>query len=101
MGGKSTIAKRWSNLYCANSFDTKVRAAGIDLNSDEDLRDSITISNLAKVEHNRWIMEQLLMGVRPVDRSYADKLPINDKLTRSKLKSQNIHPDLISNEKLV
>lgn len=99
-GGKSTIAKRWSNLYCANSFDTKVRAAGIDLNSDEDLRDSTTISNLAKVEHNRWIMEQLLMGVRPVDRSYADKLPINDKLTRSKLKSQNIHPDLISNEKL-
>lgn len=99
-GGKSTIAKRWSNLYCANSFDTKVRAAGIDLNSNEDLRDETTIKLLAKVEHNRWVMEQLLMGVRPVDRSYAEQLPINDKTTRSRLKSQNIHPDLISNEKL-
>lgn len=99
-GGKSTIAKRWSNLYCANSFDTKVRAAGIDLESDEDIRDDNAIKILAKVEHNRWVMEQLLMGIRPVDRSYEGKLPINDKSTRSMLKSQNIHPDLISNEML-
>lgn len=99
-GGKSTIAKRWSNLYCANSFDTKVRAAGLDLNSDEDLRDTNTIKSLARVEHNRWVLEQLLMGVRPVNRSYSDKLPINDDDIRGKLKSQNIHPDLISNEML-
>lgn len=99
-GGKSTIAKRWSNLYCANSFDTKVRAAGIDLESDEDIRDDNAIKILAKVEHNRWVMEQLLLGIRPVDHSYEGKLPINDKLTRSRLKSQNIHPDLISNEML-
>lgn len=99
-GGKSTIAKRWSNLYCANSTDTKVRAAGIDITTDDDLHDETVIKSLAKVEHNRWVMEQLLMCIRPVDRSYADQLPINDKSTRSKLKSQNIHPDLISNEKL-
>ena len=99
-GGKSTIAKRWSNLYCANSFDTKVRAAGIDLESDEDIRDDNAIKILAKVEHNRWVMEQLLLGLRPVDRSYEGRLPINDKPTRSRLKSQNIHPDLISNEML-
>lgn len=99
-GGKSAIAKRWSNLYCANSFDTKVRAAGIDLASDDDIRDETAIKNLAKVEHNRWVMEQLLLGTRPVDRSYEGKLPINDKPTRSKLKSQNIHPDLISNDML-
>lgn len=99
-GGKSTIAKRWSNLYCANSFDSKVRATGIDLDSDDDIRDESIIKSLAMVEHNRWIMEQLLLGIRPVDRSYAGKLPINDKSIRSKLKSQNIHPDLISNEML-
>lgn len=99
-GGKSTIAKRWSNIYCANSFDTKVRAAGIDLNSDDDLRDEHAITTLAKVEHNRWVIEQLLMGIRPVDGSYKGQLPINDKAIRGRLKSQNIHPDLISNEKL-
>lgn len=99
-GGKSTIAKRWSNLYCANSLDTKVRSVGIDLASDDDICDEMTIKNLAKVEHNRWIIEQLLLGIRPVDRSFEGKLPINDKQTRSKLKSQNIHPDLISNELL-
>lgn len=99
-GGKSAIAKRWSNLYCANSFDTKVRAAGIDLESDDDIRDDNAIKILAKVEHNRWVIEQLLMGIRPVDRSYEGKLPINDKSTRRRLKSQNIHPDLISNEML-
>lgn len=99
-GGKSTIAKRWSNLYCANSFDTKIRAARIDLVSDDDICDDNAIKILAKVEHNRWVMEQLLLGIRPVDRSYEGKLPINDKSIRSRLKSQNIHPDLISNEML-
>lgn len=99
-GGKSTIAKRWSNLYCANSLDTKVRSAGIDLTNKDDLHDETTIESLAKVEHNRWIMEQLLLGVRPVDSSFAEQLPINDMSLRRRLKSQNIHPDLISNEML-
>lgn len=99
-GGKSTIAKRWSNLYCANSFDSKVRSAGIDLDSKDCSLDDSTTKTLAKIEHNRWIMEQLLLGVRPVDRSYKGKLPVNDKKTRSELKNHNIHPDLISNEML-
>lgn len=99
-GGKSAIAKRWSNRYCANSFDTKIRAAGIDLSTNDEIRDDTAIKHLAKVEHNRWVIEQLLLGIRPVDRSFEGKLPINDKQTRSKLKSQNIHPDLISNEML-
>lgn len=99
-GGKSAIAKRWSNLYCANSFPTKIRAADIDFTSEDNLLDETTIKHLAKVEHNRWVMEQLLLGIRPVDRSFAGKLPINDNDIRTKLKSHNIHPDLISNEML-
>lgn len=99
-GGKTAIAKRWSNIYCANSFDTKLRSVGIDPESDEDIRDEKVIKILAQLEHNRWVIEQLLLGMRPVDRSYEGKLPINDKLITEKLKSQNIHPDLISNEML-
>lgn len=99
-GGKSSIAKRWSNIYSANSYESKIRCAGIDLADAGVLRDSATIGILAKVEHNRWVMEQLLLGVRPVDNSFAGKLPIEDKALRKKLKGANVHPDLISNEML-
>lgn len=97
-GGKSSIAKRWSNIYCANTFDTKVRASGKDIESEDDVWDDTVIDSLAKVEHNRWVMEQLLLGFRPVDRSFEGKLPIDEDIIRTELKQQNISPDLISNE---
>jgi len=99
-GGKSSIAKRWSNIYCANSFDTKVRSTGVDLSLKDNLSDANIISHLAKLEHNRWVMEQLLLGIRPVGKEYAGRLPIEDRQERAMLKRQNIHPDLISNDKL-
>lgn len=99
-GGKSAIAKRWSNIYCANSFDTKIRSLNIDLSLHRILEDSSVIENLAKVEHNRWVIEQLLLGILPVGKEYKDKLPIDDKEERNKLKQHGIHPDIISNTKL-
>lgn len=92
--GKSAISKRWSNIYCANTFACKIRSVGTDALSEEDIR------QLAEVEHNRWVLEQLLLGVRPVDPSYADKLPVEDDDLRTQLKSLSIHPDIISNSKL-
>lgn len=99
-GGKSSMAKIWSNIYCANSFDAKRRAASIDLSMTDCLRDADMIRKLAEVEHNRWIIEQLLLGVRPLGREYADMIPIENKELKNILKSRNIHPDLISNDKL-
>lgn len=99
-GGKSAVAKRYSNIYCANSFDTKIRSGVIDLSKEGVLTDEKTISALAFVEHNRWIIEQLLLGIRPVDKEYKDLLPIEGKQERAELKRRNIHPDLLSNEKL-
>ena len=64
------------------------------------LRDDTAIHDLARVEHNRWVLEQLLLGIRPVSREYEGLLPLEDKSERKKLKARNIHPDLISNEKL-
>lgn len=96
-GGKSVIAKRWSNIYCANNFESKVFGSGIDTSVAEPLRDDTMVERLAKVEHNRWVIEQLLLGIRPVGKSYAGKLPIDDRQLRSKLKSKNIHPDIVSN----
>lgn len=99
-GGKSAISKRRSNIYCANSFETKIRSTGISVASSEIITDKTVVEQLAKTEHNRWVIEQLLLGVRPVDKEYADMLPIEDRALRGSLKSRNIHPDMISNEKL-
>lgn len=99
-GGKSAIAKQWSNLYCANSFGTKMRAVHSDLAQTGVIEDNILLDQLAKIEHNRWVFEQLLIGIRPPSKDFAESLPIQDGEIRAILKSQNTHPDLISNEKL-
>lgn len=93
--GKSSIAKRWSNIYCANSFDTKIRATKIDLSKADLLQNDDTINKLAEVEHNRWVIEQLLLGYKPCDPNNN-----NPNQDRNELKSRKIHPDIRSNEKL-
>lgn len=99
-GGKSAVAKRWSNVYCANSFVSKVRATGISVDEKDCIRDANAISTLAKVEHNRWVVEQLLLGMRPIGPEFAAALPIEDDDLRATLKSRNIHPDIVSNDVL-
>ena len=67
---KLTIFNRWSNRYLANSFETKIRSVGEHI-SDYPLR-YCDICNafaeqeeiLAECEHNRWNVQQLLMGFR-------------------------------------
>ncbi|MCM1066691.1 MAG: hypothetical protein NC418_03840 [Muribaculaceae bacterium] len=97
-GGKSVVAKRWSNVYCARSFPTKMRAFGLKASADE-ITDSTTLARIAEVEHNRWVIEQLLSGYRPVDRSYATVIPIGGAL-RNELKRKHVHPDIVGNSKL-
>ena len=67
---KLTIFNRWSNRYLANSFETKIRSVGEHI-TDYPLR-YCDICNafaeqeeiLAECEHNRWNVQQLLMGFR-------------------------------------
>lgn len=99
-GGKTCIAKRWSNLYSADNFHSKWRAAKNLTESGKVISDSVLISRLARTEHNRWVMEQLLLGMRPPGPEYAGRLPIEDRTLRTELKSHGIHPDLIANEML-
>lgn len=58
--GKSHIAKYWSNVYNANSIWTKLRSIG---SNDYSINDK-DIDKLAITEHNRWVVEQLLMRYR-------------------------------------
>lgn len=105
--GKSTISQRWSNLYCANSFFAKINSTlhknssnKIELPISGLINDTKLKSILAKTEHNRWVIEQLLLGMRPIDNKYPSPLPITDKSEKSRLKSLGIHPNLASNDKL-
>ena len=68
---KLSVALKWSNLYNAYTMRTKQRTLramrGLDI--DDESRDYDTLSNyeveqLARVEHNRWNVEKLLMGYR-------------------------------------
>lgn len=99
-GGKSAIAQRWSNIYCANTFGTKLRPLRLKYGIDNLLTEPETIDMMAKVEHNRWVIEQLLLGLRPVDRFYKGPFPNVSKEEKANLKSLNIHTNIVSNELL-
>lgn len=99
--GKSKSACQWSNIYNGNTLWTKLRSAEFDLSATEQNDDAIGI--LADTEHNRWVVEQLLMNFRPLSAeeqseamSSADK-----KKTKDIYKSQMAHLDICSNSKLL
>lgn len=99
-GGKTCMAKRWSNLYSADNFFSKMRSVKNKVSYGEIITDTVVLEWLSKTEHNRWVMEQLLLGMRPPGKEYANQLPIEDKALRTELKRNGIHPDIISNDKL-
>lgn len=64
------IFDKWSNLYLANSFESKIRSIGgsvVDVaqHYDELVAAFVAMKMpMAECEHNRWNMQQLLMGFR-------------------------------------
>ena len=90
------IAHKWSNLYCAYSLPCKLaslrRMRGLDItDTSQDLDDlnNDEIEQMARVEHNRWNVEKLLMG-------YRKPLPIEDKYSRAGNKNDE---DLLASNK--
>lgn len=89
------VALKWSNLYSAYAIRTKLASlrAMRGLKLDDESKDYMTLSDeeveeLAKVEHNRWNVEKLLMGYRKAQNNedmykheeYSDSLKSNKKL---------------------
>lgn len=70
-----SVSDKWSNIYNAMTVPTKLRSVGIDYKSLT-LRDLTEdeIGLLAEVEHNRWNVEKLLMGYRPVTEEESDEI---------------------------
>lgn len=92
---KLTVALKWSNLYSAYAIRTKLitlramRGLGADDPShDYQLLSDDEVKYMAKVEHNRWNVEKLLMGFRKAHdkedkythQEYAGDLSKNKKL---------------------
>jgi hypothetical protein len=96
-----SVALQWSNKYFADSMYQKVRC----MTADEDCKDV-----MARCEHNRWDVQQLLMGYMPADQVELDmfkQLDAEGKIDESKKpiykqKKENlkhglyhIHPNII------
>ncbi len=74
-----SIFDKWSNKYLANSFGTKLRSAGTVTGNFTvnfaPIRDAFknNMEVMAETEHNRWNIQQLLMGLRPYTDKEAEK----------------------------
>ena len=103
--GKSKSAKMWSNKYNVYSMWTKFRCFGVNPTKPQDFEDRIVImSELGKMEHNRWIVEQLLLRFRPLMKDEQDKAQITNLYSSTKqkgiYKNKCAHLDICSNDKL-
>lgn len=60
-----TVALQWSNKYFADSMYQKLRS----MSKNEDCQDI-----MARCEHNRWNVQQLLLGFSPADEKKLEEL---------------------------
>lgn len=109
MWKKLTVALKWSNLYSSYTIRTKLATLramrGLDLTDKDRDFDSLSkkeIDELARVEHNRWNVEKLLMGYRKPHLD-EDKYETSDSEAKGilgKNKDLFIHSDIRPFEKL-
>lgn len=89
---KLPVALQWSNLYCADSIDLKLRSLGFSTRSPLQLTPE-QIELMAEVEHNRWNMEKLLLGYRKPMPEEEEKC--KDKAVRKEYKTKRfVHTDI-------
>ena len=88
-------AKKWSNIYNAMTLQAKMRSLGHS-DSDWDAFFSMSakeIAVIAETEHNRWNVEELLLGFRPADEKQREEIEQDISLKR-KYKDAFIHYDI-------
>lgn len=89
---KLPVALQWSNFYCADSVDIKLRSLGFGVTPPMRLTKE-QIELLAEVEHNRWNMEKLLLGYRKP--TPEEEIRCQDKAVRKEYKNKRfVHPDI-------
>lgn len=90
-----TTAKRWSNLYNAFTLNSKMRSAGHPAEEWKTLfaMNGSDIETMAEVEHNRWCVEELILGYTPTTPEEHDAI-LGDIEKRRELKALFKHDDL-------
>jgi hypothetical protein len=89
---KLQVALQWSNLYCADSVDLKLRSLGFGTTPPLRLTTE-QIELMAEVEHNRWNMEKLLLGYRKPTPEEEEKC--KDNTVRKEYKTKRfVHTDI-------
>ena len=90
--GKSDVAKWWSNIYAANFLWSKLRnmqwSDGKELTEEE-------LDTMARTEHARWNMEQLLIGYRPLTATEQAEV-LKDLRLKNPYKGKLAHYDICS-----
>ena len=91
------ITKRWSNIFAAISIPTKLRSIGIEWDINKPIHllplSDEQIATLAEIEHNRWNVEELLLGYRPVRRDEEEVID-KDRTKKDDYKKRFIHYDI-------
>ena len=93
---KLSNVKRMSSIYNAMTIPTKMRSLGLK-EDDWDQFYDITqqdIELLAQVEHNRWSVEELILGFRPCSDEEQEKIAEDVKKYKDEYKARKIHYDL-------
>ena len=87
-----SVALQWSNFYCSDSVDIKLRSLGFGTTLPVRLT-KVQVELMAEVEHNRWNIEKLLLGYRKP--TLEEENDCRDKAVRNKYKKKLfIHPDI-------
>jgi hypothetical protein len=93
---KRKTVKRWSNRYNVNMFGIKERSFALKAGQATDEK---TVHLLAEVEHNRWNIEELLLGYRPATQE-EKKIIGNSSTKKDYYKDRFVHNDICSLDKI-
>ena len=93
---KLSNIKRQSSIYNAMTIPTKMRSIGLNEDDWDKFYDisQQDIEILAQVEHNRWNVEELILGYRPCTDEEQDKIAADVDTQKDTFKSRKIHYDL-------
>lgn len=88
-----SIRHKWSNLNNAYSIPIKLRSLGISAEGIDHLTED-QIDIISRVEHNRWVAENLLGGYRPATLSEKQEIEASEGKEKEDFKKRLIHVDL-------
>lgn len=88
-------AKRWSNIYNASTVEIKLRSMGLDAKHYQEWQlTPKQLDILAAMEHNRWNIEELILGYRAATAEEKDEIAKDVEKEKGNFKKKFIHYDI-------